>query len=165
MGKVMIMKNRRSFVGKNAILFEDFYSFVIFFQLSQKMETDEVPDGPTPLIVAYCPVCTMPYEYCEFGPSRDACKEGLREQTDLASLFSQLYGDGVEVEGAEKPKQKVKGPKAKTAKAIVIKQEQRGKRKNIITVSGLESYDIDLKKAAKLMANKFATGARYVGGL
>ena len=42
---------------------------------------------------------------------------------------------------------------------ITIKRIERNKRKYVTTVLGLESFGIDLKKAAKLFAQKFATGA------
>ena len=42
---------------------------------------------------------------------------------------------------------------------IVIKRVERTKRKCNAIVSGLEHFDIDLKKAAKTFANKFACGA------
>jgi translation initiation factor 1 (eIF-1/SUI1) len=42
---------------------------------------------------------------------------------------------------------------------VVIERVDRGKRKFVTTVLGLEHFGVDLKKAAKLMASKFATGA------
>ncbi len=42
---------------------------------------------------------------------------------------------------------------------ITIKREARTKRKHLTSIHGLESFDIDLKKAAKFFAQKFATGA------
>lgn len=42
---------------------------------------------------------------------------------------------------------------------MIIKRIERHKRKFVIAVQGLENFDIELKKAAKLFANKFATGS------
>jgi len=36
---------------------------------------------------------------------------------------------------------------------------ERNKRKHVTTVHGLEAFNVDLKKAAKLFAQKFATGS------
>ena len=45
------------------------------------------------------------------------------------------------------------------ASKVIIKRSERNKRKFVTGVHGLESFGVDLKKAAKLFANKFATGA------
>jgi density-regulated protein DRP1 len=42
---------------------------------------------------------------------------------------------------------------------IVIKRVERNKRKFVTTVHGLEAFGLDLKKTAKAMATKFATGS------
>jgi len=42
---------------------------------------------------------------------------------------------------------------------IVIKRVERNKRKFVTTVHGIEAFGLDLKKTAKAMASKFATGA------
>ena len=42
---------------------------------------------------------------------------------------------------------------------IVIKRSERTKRKHATHIQGLELFGVDLKKAAKMMASKFATGA------
>lgn len=46
-----------------------------------------------------------------------------------------------------------------TRRQIIIKRIERTKRKHITSVFGLEAFGIDLKKAAKQFASKFATGA------
>ncbi|KZP06489.1 translation initiation factor SUI1 [Athelia psychrophila] len=45
------------------------------------------------------------------------------------------------------------------ASHVTIKRIERNKRKHVTAIHGLEAFDIDLKKAAKQLANKFATGA------
>ncbi|KAK7051330.1 Translation machinery-associated protein 22 [Paramarasmius palmivorus] len=42
---------------------------------------------------------------------------------------------------------------------VTIKRIERNKRKHVTAIHGLEAFDIDLKKAAKQFASKFATGA------
>ena len=41
----------------------------------------------------------------------------------------------------------------------MIKRSERTKRKHATHIQGLELFGVDLKKAAKMMASKFATGA------
>lgn len=48
------------------------------------MATTEVSTGVVegvtyPIIVQYCPNCTMPPEFCQFGPKYEGCKPWLRE--------------------------------------------------------------------------------------
>ncbi|CCL99487.1 uncharacterized protein FIBRA_01505 [Fibroporia radiculosa] len=45
------------------------------------------------------------------------------------------------------------------ASQVTIKRIERNKRKFVTAVHGLEAFDVDLKKAAKFFAQKFATGA------
>lgn len=42
---------------------------------------------------------------------------------------------------------------------VIIKRIERTKRKHVTSIYGLEAFDIDLKKAAKQLAGRFATGA------
>lgn len=42
---------------------------------------------------------------------------------------------------------------------VTIERVERNKRKYVTTIQGLELFGVDLKKAAKMMASKFATGA------
>lgn len=50
--------------------------------------------GPStkPVTVSYCTVCTLPTEYCEFGPSFSKCKTSL-EANDKAE-YERLWGEG-----------------------------------------------------------------------
>lgn len=45
------------------------------------------------------------------------------------------------------------------ASKIVVKRIERNKKKFVTTVNGLHHFGVDLKKAAKLLANKFGAGA------
>jgi len=49
--------------------------------------------------------------------------------------------------------------KKKLASQVTIKRIERTKRKHVTSIQGLEAFGIDLKKAAKQLASKFATGA------
>src|SRR6516164_3515772 len=42
---------------------------------------------------------------------------------------------------------------------VFIKRIERNKRKHITSIQGLEAFGVDLKKAAKQFAGKFATGS------
>ncbi|KAI9366085.1 density-regulated protein DRP1 [Zopfochytrium polystomum] len=56
-------------------------------------------------------------------------------------------------------KEELKKEKKRKEARISIKRVERTKRKCTITVAGLEVFDVDLKKAAKLFATKFACGS------
>lgn len=49
--------------------------------------------------------------------------------------------------------------KKKMASQVIIKRIERTKRKHVTSIYGLDAFGIDLKKAAKQFASKFATGA------
>ena len=42
---------------------------------------------------------------------------------------------------------------------MTIKRIERNKRKHVTAIHGLEAFGVDLKKAAKQFASKFATGS------
>ncbi|KAJ7303520.1 translation initiation factor SUI1 [Mycena albidolilacea] len=135
------------------------------------------PEPVAPLSVVYCAVCTYPPEYCEFGASLTRCKEWLKEEHP--DLFDKYYSEEalqtkvgtLSLEAQTKlekdmAKKEVKAEakaeaalKKKMASQIIIKRIERTKRKHITSVFGLEAFGIDLKKAAKQFASKFATGA------
>lgn len=46
----------------------------------------------------------------------------------------------------------------KLASKVTIKREARTKKKFVVAISGLEVFEIDMKKLAKTFASKFATG-------
>jgi len=45
-----------------------------------------------PLTMEYCPVCTLPPEYCEFGPSFERCKPWLRDHHP--ELYPEVFKAG-----------------------------------------------------------------------
>lgn len=127
--------------------------------------------------VVYCGVCSFPPEYCEFGVSFKRCREWLHENNE--ELFNSLYSDEalanatstLSIEKEEKIHKDLEKKQAreeakqerelqkKLASKVVIKRIERNKRKHIISISGLEVFNIDMKKLAKTFALKFATGA------
>lgn len=48
---------------------------------------------------------------------------------------------------------------------VIIKRIERNKRKHVTSVSGLEAFGVDLKKAAKQFSSKFATGSSVTKNL
>eukprot|EP00729_Bicosta_minor_P018532 gene18532-5086_t len=139
-------------------------------------------DVPEPIDVEYCgewPGSKFNYEessighfhgiYCENGPCPDRCKE---------SRPAEEAGDGGddeagEAEGGGGKKSKRGGKATRASKAaqkvvakptgVVISITQRNKRKFVTNVTGLGSYGINLKKAAKAFAGRFACGAAVNG--
>lgn len=45
------------------------------------------------------------------------------------------------------------------ASRVIIKRNERNKRKCVTTIYGLDIFGVDLKKAAKMFANRFACGS------
>jgi len=129
-----------------------------------------------PVQMFYCGVCTYPPEYCEFGDSLSKCKEWL--QAEHSNLYEKYYSDEalraklgtISLEAQSKLEQDTAKKEAKAeakadaarkkklASQVVIKRIERNKRKYITSVRGLEAFGVDLKKAAKLFAQRFATG-------
>lgn len=73
--------------------------------------------------------------------------------TDAAAEAS---SSGAPAEDDSKKSNKKKDKKSKK-NAIIVTMLRRAGR-NVTTVSGLERYDVDLKKASKLFSSKFACG-------
>ncbi|KAH9179529.1 density-regulated protein DRP1 [Lactarius sanguifluus] len=129
-----------------------------------------------PVQMFYCGVCTYPPEYCEFGNSLSKCKEWLQAQRP--DLYEKYYSDvalkaklGTISQEAqsrleeETIKKEAKADakadaarKKKLASQVIIKRIERNKRKFVTSIRGLEAFGVDLKKAAKLFAQRFATG-------
>ncbi|KAF2285135.1 hypothetical protein GH714_038777 [Hevea brasiliensis] len=150
-------------------------------------------EKPQPLRVLYCPVCSLPAEYCEFGPDFEKCKPWLiqnapdlypdlikeanakeankvAEQLQSAGISSS-GGDGASPSGgtsASKEEEVKRLPggkiKKKERQEVVIEKVTRNKRKCITTVKGLDLFGVKLSDASKKLGKKFATGASVVKG-
>lgn len=135
-----------------------------------------------PKEVTYCGVCSFPCEFCEFTPTFKKCKAWLQEADE--ELFNKLYSDealatatsSLTLEKAEKIEKDLQKKQAKEEakqerelqkklqSKVVLKRIERTKRKHAIAISGLEVFDIDMKKLAKTFASKFATGCSVTKG-
>lgn len=135
-----------------------------------------------PKSVVYCGVCSFPPEYCEFGGKFVQCKAWLEDLHP--DLYEKLYSSSnpgtaalsstlptEKQEQIEKDLQKLQIKEAKKAERelqkklsskIIIKKIERTKRKRVISISGLEVFDINIKKLSKQFSSKFATGASVV---
>ncbi|KXS13694.1 density-regulated protein DRP1 [Gonapodya prolifera JEL478] len=144
--------------------------------------TEDAPSGPTTRVlksILYCSICSYPPELCEWGGSLEKCKAWLRDSHP--DTFEKLYGEVPSVTeklasasisppeaGAAGSSSSDPAPEAKLSKSqrkkqqsqrVVIELSARSKRKHVTSITGLENYDVDLKKAAKMFATKFACGA------
>jgi len=132
---------------------------------------------PAPVEVLYCGVCSWPVEYCEFGAHLTKCKAWLEEKhPDLYPKYysedalsakvgtlsleaqTKLEKDTAKKEAKAEAKADAEAKRKQAAK-VTIKRVERTKRKHVTTIFGLETFGVDLKKASKLLAQRFATGA------
>eukprot|EP00897_Mesotaenium_endlicherianum_P004823 jgi/Mesen1/4369/ME000221S03488 len=136
--------------------------------------------------VLYCEVCSLPPEYCEYGPDFEKCKPWLIDHApdvypELAKIAAEKAAtDGVEglglvddnpstsgAAGKEPAKEEVKrlpGGKVKKKEKpeVVVEKVTRNKRKSVTMVKGLETFGIKLGDAAKKLGKRFASGASVV---
>ncbi|OMP87663.1 Translation machinery-associated protein 22, partial [Diplodia seriata] len=115
--------------------------------------------------------------YCEFGGTTKKCEEWLQEHhPDMhARLYSadaleaNMSSLSVEAQQRAEKDAKKKAAKAESAAAkeaelkahskVTIKRIERNKRKYVTAIVGLEAFGLELKKVAKDLGKKFATGA------
>ncbi|VDM76637.1 unnamed protein product [Strongylus vulgaris] len=109
----------------------------------------------------------MPLEYCDYSGTTDKCRKWAEENAPDAL-------EGLEIapgaEGEEKKHQKrggkgtskVEKKKTVIATKITLQREPRGK-KSVTVIRGLAGFEIDLKQATKLFAQKFACGSSVTG--
>ncbi|KAF7508358.1 Translation machinery-associated protein 22 [Endocarpon pusillum] len=148
--------------------------------MSGETATDNVPGVSSESQarnVIYCGVCTLPPEYCEFGGTVKKCEEWLEKYHP--DMHEKLYSDdalnaNLSALSVDAQKRAQKDAAKKEAKAalneqreserkaaakVLIKRVERNKRKYVTVVSGLEEHGLDLKKIAKELGKKFATGS------
>ncbi|KAL2715365.1 density-regulated protein [Vespula squamosa] len=147
------------------------------------------PNVNYPIQVQYCGNCSLPIEYCEYYPEYEKCKQWLErnlptefEKVKLVKLYSicntfaislQAVEDGTTEAGGgedEKKRQKRGGKgmlktkkKEDIPKLVTVSRAPRGKKKSVTVVTGLSTFDIDLKVAAKFFGSKFACGSSVTG--
>ncbi|XP_037804428.1 density-regulated protein homolog [Penaeus monodon] len=131
-----------------------------------------LPGVEYPLSVQYCGNCTMPVEYCEYYPAYDKCKQWLEK--NLPDMFQELMAGasaaGEDGADEEKKRQKRGGKGIVKAKKkadegprkVVVFVAPRGKKRNTV-ITGLKTFNIDLKVAAKFFGTKFACGSSVTG--
>lgn len=150
-------------------------------------------EKPQPVRVLYCPICSLPAEYCEFGPDFEKCKPWLiknapelypdlvREanEKEADKVSDQLQSVGISDGGgagstasgdtSSSKKEEVKRLpggkiKKKEKQEVIIEKVVRNKRKCITIVKGLDLFGVKLSDASKKLGKKFATGASVVKG-
>ncbi|CAD0089777.1 unnamed protein product, partial [Aureobasidium vineae] len=111
--------------------------------------------------------------YCEFGGTTKKCEEWLESKhPDLhTKLYSEANLSTLSVDAQKRAEKDAKKKEAKASAAearraeelatskIIIKRVERNKRKHVTEVSGLEAFGLDIKKVAKELGKKFATGS------
>ncbi|KAG5889965.1 hypothetical protein JTB14_020253 [Gonioctena quinquepunctata] len=122
-----------------------------------------------PLQIVYCGNCSMPIEYCEYYPEYDKCKQWLEKFLPTEFEKVKIGDDNNPVEeekkrqkrggkGMIKTKKKEDGPKQ-----VCVSRAPRGKKKSVTVVTGLSTFEIDLKVAAKFFGTRFACGSSVTG--
>ncbi|CAM8935631.1 unnamed protein product [Rhodiola kirilowii] len=147
-------------------------------------------EKPQPVKVLYCQVCSLPAEYCEFGPDFEKCKpwliqnapqlypdlvkglegkEGDQLANQLQSTTISADGSGATPSGTAVKQEEVKRLpggkiKKKDKPEVIIEKSIRNRRKCITSVKGLDLFGVKLSYASKKLRKKFATGASVVKG-
>ncbi|KAF5269586.1 hypothetical protein FQR65_LT05924 [Abscondita terminalis] len=124
-----------------------------------------------PIDVLYCGNCSMPIEYCEYYPEYEKCKQWLERNLPTEFEKIKVSDDNTEGAGDEEKKRQKRGGKGmmKTKKKedgpkqICVSRAPRGKKKSVTVVTGMISFGIDLKVAAKFFGTKFACGSSVTG--
>ncbi|KAL1237897.1 Density-regulated protein [Trichinella pseudospiralis] len=117
-----------------------------------------VESGPNsnvhyPVKVNYCGECSMPVEYCDYGPCPEKCREWLRDH--LPKSFEEMTVQNTDSDATTLSEEKKRQKRGATS--------SRGKNKFVTIVSGLSSYNINLKVASKVFSQKFACGSSVTG--
>lgn len=141
------------------------------------MADTEQPSEPQSRHVIYCGVCSLPPEYCEYGGTTKKCQEWLEdthpdmyehiwseEALEAATASLSLDAQKRAARDAQKKAAKAEAAEAKQAdklakSVITIKRIERNKKKFVTAVVGLEAFGLELKKVAKDLGKKFATGS------
>ncbi|CAE7330631.1 TMA22 [Symbiodinium natans] len=132
---------------------------------------DSYPAMETAVDVLYCPVCGLPPDFCQYGPSWEKCKPWCIE--NVPHYYPEL--SGVSLEDAKKKAEELNakgkekllpGGKVKREKSprVNIRKLSRGGRKCVTSVAGLDMFGIKLDDVAKLFKKKFACGCAVVKG-
>jgi len=126
-----------------------------------------------PLSVIYCGNCGLPPEYCEYYPDFDACRKWLEANlpSEMGGLSIGAGGGGEEEKKGRQKRggkglvssKKAGGGGGGKPKKICVSRAPRGKKKSVTVVTGLGTFGVDLKAAAKFFSTKFACSSSVTG--
>ncbi|KAK7076269.1 hypothetical protein SK128_027763, partial [Halocaridina rubra] len=145
---------------------------LVYIRMTEVYGLTPLPGVEYPLSVSYCGNCTMPIEYCEYYPAYDKCKQWLEK--NLPDMFEEMMAGAStgneEAADEEKKRQKRGGKGMVKAKKkaedgprrVVVFVAPRGKKRTTV-ITGLKTFNIDLKVAAKFFGTKFACGSSVTG--
>ncbi|RLU17849.1 hypothetical protein DMN91_010087 [Ooceraea biroi] len=113
-------------------------------------------------------------QYCEYYPEYDKCKQWLERNlpTEFEKIKLATEDGTTEASGAEDEKKRQKRggkgmlkakKKEDVPRLVTVSRAPRGKKKSVTVVTGLSTFDIDLKVAAKFFGSKFACGSSVTG--
>ncbi|KAJ6745749.1 TRANSLATION MACHINERY-ASSOCIATED PROTEIN 22-LIKE ISOFORM X1 [Salix koriyanagi] len=149
-------------------------------------------EKPEPVKVLYCPICSLPAEYCEFGPDFEKCKPWLiinapelypdllkeANEKEAERISEQLQFAGISSSGADGAVSSVHSGETSSSKQEEVKRLPGGKIKKkarqevvIEKVVRNKRKSITIIKGMELfvtlpksLGKKFATGASVVKG-
>merc|ERR1712025_568959 len=147
---------------------------VLSYDMADSEQGDRVAEARH---VIYCGGCTLPPEYCEYGGTVKKCQEWL--EANQPEMYARIWSPEVleaataalsvdaqkrAARDAQKKAAKAEAAEAKqneklASSTITIKRIERNKKKFVTAVFGLEAFGLDLKKVAKDLGKKFATGS------
>lgn len=145
--------------------------------MTEPVAKKPLPNGPQdgvvyPLSVLYCGNCSLPVEYCEYHPEYEKCKVWLEKHLpEEFEKLVKLQDGGADEESTEEKKRQKRGGKGivkarkkeEVVRQVCVSRAARGKKKSVTVVTGLNSFDIDLKVAAKFFGSRFACGSSVTG--
>lgn len=95
-----------------------------------------------------------------FGANRDMVSDALNANLAALSVDAQKRAEKDAAKKTAKAEAAAQKEAERKAEAMVlIKRVERNKRKYVTVVSGLEEHGLELKKIAKELGKKFATGS------
>ncbi|CCJ31233.1 unnamed protein product [Pneumocystis jirovecii] len=83
----------------------------------------------------------------------------LIRQENMTLEEKKKMEEDIKKKNAKEDAKDEKKMKKSMSSKVVIKRIERNKKKYVISIQGLELFNIDIKKAAKLFGKKFATGS------
>ena len=97
-----------------------------------------------PMQVDYCTICGLPQDFCKYGPLWD---KHPQQSSFEENQEQPLSTPAPVVASGNKP-----------SGVINVKISPRVGRRYLTTIVGLDQFDIDIAKACKVFAKKFACG-------